>query len=455
MRRLAIAAAALAMLSLLAGCQAITSALDPTSVVPGPVVEITATPGAVEPLQEAPPGADPVTGTQSAQPTPAPLALADAPATTTYTLPLVTRHVTETSAVLDFELDAPAQGVLLYWSTDAPDQQSWVELAPDPTRRQITLEGLLPGTRYQAMVALGPEPDSGLYQQVTFLEQLWDPVSFQTASSEGPLRIGVIGDSGFGKQPTFDLVSAMAAYNPDFVLHTGDLVYRMVEDPNPYESYAFKWYLPFQPILRQAPVYPVVGNHDVEAAVQWEGQPFYYHVFPPFPDPRFSPSDLAGQNKWYAFAYQDIQFLMLDTQTFFGETGRFEQEVWLAERLADDRFRYTIPVFHVPPYTSGRHMSDSLPVQSWARLFEESNVPFVLSGHDHNYQRLIVNGITYVVSGGGSAVLYPQAEEVLPDSIIFAQRSHFVLLDVYTDRIELQAITQDGEVIDQATIPLG
>jgi hypothetical protein len=90
---------------------------------------------------------------------------------------------------------------------------------------------------------------------------------------------------------------------------------------------------------------------------------------------------------------------------------------------------------------------------SWGALFTEANVPVVFSGHDHFYERLHAEGITYIVSGGGCSVLYDRVE-LLPESQVFARWMHFVLMEVYEDRIELQAIALDGEILDQVTILL-
>ncbi len=418
-----------------------------TDPAPTPnVFFITATPPPASPT----PSADP---TEQPTATTAPLVLADSPAEVEFVLPPVVQHVTPDSALLFFELSAPARGVVLYWPTDDPSRQATTPLLAEATRQQIALQGLESGVEYQALVAFGPD-GGGLYHQAMYWSQFWDPLRFRTASDHRPLRIGVLGDSGFGGQETFTLAAEMATYNLDFVIHTGDTVYNVDENPDPYEAFARKWYLPLAPLLRTMPVYPVVGNHDIEAATWWRGMPFYYHAFPPFADPLMGPSAYEGRNQWYAFAYGDIQFLMLDTQTFFGEGGYNAQQAWLTERLADGRFAYSIPVFHVAPYTSGRHRRDGEPVRMvWGPQFEAAGVPLVLSGHDHNYERLVVNGITYVVSGGGSSTLYAQSV-TLPESQIFARRTHFVLLEIYADRIELRAIALGGEELDRTTIPL-
>ncbi len=378
--------------------------------------------------------------------------LDEAPAAVAYRLPLVVQHVTGTGATLLFELGAPAEGVLLYWPVGAELHQAWVELPPTGVRHQITIDGLTPGMTYQATIAI--RADATTYRQPYFMGEAWGPIRFRTPAGQDPLRVGVIGDSGFGHQATYTLAGEMAAHDLNFVLHTGDVVYCIYENADPFEAYALKWFKPLAPLLRQMPVYPVIGNHDVEAAAQWQGLPFYYYAFPPFTDPRFEPSDYGGHNRWYAFAYGQVQFVMLDTQAFFGQGGQAEQNAWLAERLADERFPYTIPVLHVPPYTSGLHPNDGIPVRkSWVPGFEAANVPLVLSGHDHNYQRLVVNDLTYVISGGGSLTLYDLGE-ALPESEFFAKQTHFVLLEIYADRIDLQAIALGGEVLDQATIPL-
>lgn len=454
--------ALLAALLIAAGCARPASGAAGAEAPPAPVepaAESASVPA--DPAPERIPVNEPA---RAATPTPAPTAspaptalpFGETTAATEYILPLTVQHVTGSTAVLTFELQEPADGLLLYWPVEDRADQHVVELAPGEAGQQIVLSGLEPGTGYEAVVGLGPDSASGVFRQPPFLKQRWGPITFTTAGAQGdePLRVGVIGDSGFGEERTYQLAAGMAAADLDFALHTGDVVYQMYNDANPFESYAFKWYLPFQPVLAQMPVYPVVGNHDVEAAASWQDAPFYYHAFPPFPDPRFEPSAYAGRNMWYAVAYGDVQFLMLDTQVFFNEGGRVEQELWIAERLADERFAITIPVMHVPPYNFGQHAGTGATVRAWVPLFKQGNVPLVLAGHDHNYQRFAVDELTYIISGGGSTVLYPQAETPLPDGGVFVRQSHWVQLEIYPDRIDVTAYGVDGAVLDEATVPL-
>lgn len=372
---------------------------------------------------------------------------------TGYIIPLTVRHVTDETAWLFFELNNPIEGRLVFRAADPEyPNQGEVAFSADETRHMITVTNLSPGVRYQALVLLGRNASE--LQQPLFNRTTWGVVNFKTASNEIPIKIGVLGDASFGDEATQTLITLLASQDLDFVLNTGDVVYE-TDNSDLVNSYTHKYFEPFSPLLHQLPVYTVMGNHDYDWALEWQGAPFYDYAFPPFSDPNFTYPESRRGNQYYAFAYQDIQFLMLDSQVLFGVQGRADEEAWMKERLADTRYRITIPVFHVAPYSSSAvHPDDSLPVRyAWLPIFEAANVPVAFSGHFHHYERLNVNGITYIVSGGGSSTLYAQGGQ-LAESEIYVRRTHFVRMDIYEDRIEINAIAKEGDVIDRATIPI-
>jgi predicted phosphodiesterase len=358
--------------------------------------------------------------------------------------------LSEDAAVFHFALDKPVNGFLFYGLASERRFTEAVPIYGYELTHQITIEGLERDTQYQAAVGLFTEAG---YRFPDLLGERWDPIYFHTsAEDQWPIRIGVIGDSGFGGQLTHNLVARMADYDLDFVLHTGDVVYRVEENADAAEAFIAKYYLPFSPVLHEMPIYPVPGNHEYDAAAIWGDVPYYYTAFPPLPE---SISGSVGElRQFYALEFGSIQFLLLDTQDLWREQGTSEQTLWLEERLKDNRFLISIPVLHVPPFSSGLHASEGVIIERvWVPLFERYNVPLVLSGHDHNYQRLVVNGITYVISGGGSSVLYTLVDPH-PGSMFFSATSHFVLLSLYQDRLELEAITVEDEVIESAVIEL-
>jgi tartrate-resistant acid phosphatase type 5 len=370
-----------------------------------------------------------------------------------YKIPLTIRHLTQDSVNLFFEIGEPASGSVYIRSMEGARRVIEKSLSPSQTRHLLVIGELNPGTRYEVFVVL--QSDGEDQRQPSYLSRAWGPVTFRTVSESDPVRFGVIGDASFGDLATVALVEEMATYDLDFVLHTGDVVDETEEGMDPFVSYAHKYFEPFEALLKQMPIYTVIGNHDYDLDIRWQGEPFYFYAFPPFTDSRFPGHGESGRNQYYAFAYQGVQFVMLDTQIFFGMPGREEQDIWLEERLADPNYIATIPVFHVSPYSSSTvHPTNSLPVRnSWVQLFESANVPLVISGHFHHYERLYENGITFIVSGGGSSILYALGER-LPGSQIAFRQTHFVLVEIEGNTLKLSAIALGGDLLDQVEIPL-
>ena len=417
------------------------------SPLPAPVPNSTTT-SPPEPTSSPSPSAT-ATATRTPTATPATeIGYTSAAASVSYRIPLTLRHVTAETAILFFEIEVPASGYLMY-RPNAGGSAGWFLHVLDPTaaRHQVELVGLSPGAEYQARVGLG-ESLSDLRAPWLFGAR-WGDLTFETAGLDSAeLRIGVIGDSGYGQRSTFDLAELMAGYRLDFVLHTGDLAYRVNEEGDPFEGYAKKYFLNLAPLLTSLPIYPVPGNHEYDRETYWLDRPFYFYGFA-----GVGVQGTANES-WYSFSRAGIQFLMLDSQVFHGVPGRAPQTGWLAERLADPGYRFSIPVFHTPPFTSGLHRNDGIVLAAdWLPRFEAAGVPLVLSGHDHNFERILFNGITYVVSGGGSRTLYPDSRFV-PGSQAFAMQTHFVLLEISGDRISVEAINLSDEVIDRATIEL-
>ena len=371
-----------------------------------------------------------------------------------YVLPLTVQQVSEPSAQLLFELDRAATGDLLL--RDVNHGSNFVQVIPisaNITYQQVYLGPLEPDSEYEAV--LGLHTPDGSYAQPAFLGEAWGSLRFHNQPTAEPLRVGVIGDSGFGEPVTAKLAEQMAGHPLDFVIHTGDLVYNAGENASTAEAFALKYFQPFAPLLHQLPVYPVPGNHDYAPDARIEGVPYYFHVFPPLADSSQAGPSPSRQRQYYTVVYQNIQFVFLDSQVYFGEPGKTEQEEWLDQRLKDDQFKYSVVITHVPPFTSSViHPADSQPVrQAWHGKFAGAGVSLVLSGHSHNYERLVVNDVTYVVTGGGSSRLYP-ALNIDPHSQAFSVSSHFVLLEFFEDQIKILAIDKNGKILDRAQVLL-
>jgi hypothetical protein len=105
---------------------------------------------------------------------------------------------------------------------------------------------------------------------------------------------------------------------------------------------------------------------------------------------------------------------------------------------------------HHPPYSAGCHGSSRQVRAAFALLFVSYDVHLVLAGHDHDYQRSTpIRGVTYVVSGAG-AKTRPTSRASFT-AVSWSMR-HFLDLDVWSDRLEVSAVGQDGLVYDRFTL---
>jgi 3',5'-cyclic AMP phosphodiesterase CpdA len=188
---------------------------------------------------------------------------------------------------------------------------------------------------------------------------------------------------------------------------------------------------PFASILDDAVLVPTLGNHDIDSG---EGREIM--------------SRLGRDTDWYVQQIGPVRLIALDSN----RVGNKRQLNWLRGVLAEKQppGTWTIAAMHHPAYSAGDHGSSMNVRRTWVPLFEAADVPLVLAGHDHDYQRSTPqNGITYVVSGGGSKLRETGRRDF---TAVSASVLHYVDLLVYEDRLEGRAIDHDGELIDSFTI---
>ncbi len=316
-----------------------------------------------------------------------------------------------------------ASGVTLRWRTDSPCD-SIVRTGPDQgalntattdatvtTEHEMRVNGLLPDTKYFYSIGSTTNtfvgPDADLY--------------FKTAPVPGtdrPMRVWLLGDSGTangGQRAVRDAYYGSPTYKfNDLVLLLGDNAYNTGTDAE-YQSALFDMY---PAVLRQSPVWSCLGNHEtaqVRTGV-YPGVP-YFDIFT-FPTAAECGGYASGTERYFSWDFGNIHFISLDVQTN-NATLRADMLAWLDNDLAANTRRWTIAVWHHPPYTRGSHNSDTESQPTWARenlvpRLEDAGVDLVLTGHSHCYERswfidgfhttptLITNG-TLIDSGNGRA----------------------------------------------------
>lgn len=248
------------------------------------------------------------------------------------------------------------------------------------------------------------------------------------------VRVAVAGDTGTGdtgEVATAEQMTEQTQANGgpyDALLLLGDLIYEDGEVDRIDDAVTE----PFAALLESGTtLVPVLGNHDYVS------------------DEQTQIMDALGRDTtWYATRIGPLRLLVLDTE----QTGDPSQTAWLQDALGTPQppGTWTVVAMHKPAYSAGHHGSDTEVQRLWAPLFDKYDVPLVFAGHDHDYQRSKpINGATYVVSGAG-AKLRPTGRDDF--TAVSSSTLHFVDMLVYSDRIALRAIDQDGMLVDMFTL---
>ena len=332
------------------------------------------------------------------------------------------QSVTPTSIWVVWDTEDAGLGRVEYGLTEQLGQV--VEETHPTTHHEVQLSGLQPYTQYYYRLPGGRTN------------------RFRTGASpeQASFRFAVLGDTQDGFLTHRRLVARMREAAPDFVLHTGDLV-----DFGAYDGAWDDFFRVEASLLRTAPLYPTPGNHE-------EGAAQYFQVF-----------HLPGNERWYSFDYGNARFisLMVDgnsrgVQSPQGLQGDYfpsaEQLAWLeAELSANDR-PWLFVFFHIAPFTSRDEGILELDLRlRLVPLFERYGVDAVFTGHNHGYERLRVNGITYLTIAGGGAPFYEHGMPE-PGSQVARLAHHYLLVEVSGDQLTAQAIDPGGEIIDQFTL---
>lgn len=243
--------------------------------------------------------------------------------------------------------------------------------------------------------------------------------------------IAVYGDSRTNHNIHRKIAYAISSASPIAVFHTGDMVHQGAQ--------ADQWDLfvdIISPITRQGiPFYPALGNHDYPVAI-------FLNLF-----------NLPNNEEWYSVDIGNIHFIILNNYESY--LSGSPQYLWLENDLQNvpAGTSFTVVLFHVPPYNTGRHMGEQPELRTdLVPLFELYHVDLVLNGHDHNYEKTLHNGIYYIVTGGGGAPLYEQAGAD-PESLVFIRQYHYCLLVPREDALTVEAYDLDNNLMDRTEIP--
>ena len=280
------------------------------------------------------------------------------------------------SMVVVWELDEPVKSTITY-GTGADDMQT-VDVPVEEGAEykgeamhmyRARLTGLKPGTTYSYTVAT----EDGQTMEGHF-----------RTLSENPDEVRFVVVSDTHRFETAEQVSeAIEAFDPDFILHTGD----MVEGTGSQKDQFSYWFRNVGSFLHNVPVIYNSGNHDYGVYFDeyvTKVQKEQYH------------SNETGRN--VSFSYGSVHFAMVDSNPWSlfelnssagGQVDPSTKAVvdeslnWLKDDLASDAAKtadFRVLTMHHP-------YDDGLTRKYIPSIAEEGNVNIMFSGHTHLYFR--------------------------------------------------------------------
>jgi len=252
-------------------------------------------------------------------------------------------------------------------------------------------------------------------------------------------RFAAIGDYGLAGPAERDVADLVKSWNPDFIITLGDNNYDFGDsttiDRNIgqyYHAYIYKYRGRYGPSASTNRFFPSLGNHDYYTR---NGEAYRDYF------------TLPGNGRYYDFVRGDVHFFALnsDPKEPDGISATSGQAQWLRASLAASTARWKVVYFHHAPYSSGPHgntVALQWPFQAWG-------ASVVLTGHEHIYERLLVDGFPYIINGLGGRSIYPKGSKQLPESQqLFNGDYGAMLLTATPDSLTMQFLTRKQVLVD-------
>ena len=361
-----------------------------------------------------------------------------------------------------------ATGVMVASSSTTTTNHCWVTgLSPDTeytyrvtVKGEIWAEGerwnwsaeaqaLVQGGRYENRFRTNPEPTS--------------------AAAE--LSFAVLGDFGVGvrkvkedrfQQQIADALRVAVDTRPiRFILTTGDNIYaskKFLGLPvggfgDVDEDWFFTYFQPYRYVINRIPVYPSVGNHDTGESEHDDDRAQVEDNF--YVRERIASEQPAGRasfgpGMFYKFRYGSVlEFVCVDTSKESVFTKRLFEHPNHADFLAqtfptapDGVARF--PFCHHPPFCAGpRHFNTESMIEELVPLFRRAGVKAVFTGHEHQLQHSVADGINYFVSGAsGKVATETPTKFAEAHTQSWSGEPHFLLVQVTGGRMSVRGIGQ-------------
>ncbi|MBK8553814.1 MAG: metallophosphoesterase [Ignavibacteria bacterium] len=261
--------------------------------------------------------------------------------------------------------------------------------------------------------------------------------------SQSSVRFGVIGDYGDAGPDELAVANLIKSWNPDFIITLGDNNYdigsQATIDQNIgqyFHEFIYPYYGSYGPGALVNKFFPSLGNHDwgVPGALP------YLNYF-----------TLPGNERYYDFIKGPVHFFVMDSDTneYDGRDSNSIQAQWLKNALRTSSSRFNIVYLHHPPYCSGIY-SGSEEIVRWP--YKRWGASAVMSGHEHLYERITRDGLTYFVNGLGGSARSFFGFPLSGSQVRYRSNFGAMLVNAYEDSLVLKFYNIANSLIDNYKI---
>jgi tartrate-resistant acid phosphatase type 5 len=268
-----------------------------------------------------------------------------------------------------------------------------------------------------------------------------------------PLHIVAFGDYGSGEPGQFEVAHAIARKHAQqhftFGITMGDNFYRCgVRD-----VHDIKWKTRWEDLYTPLGIlfYASLGNHD------YAHPPIACPAGGASPDAEVARTKLSPSwrmpARYYTYTAGPARFIAIDTE------GWSEKQLeWIGKTLADTAnepgVQWRIVYGHHPMYTSGVHLNERRIGELRRELFpvlKAAGVDVYICGHDHDMERLKVDGMDMLIAGSGGADLRKVRHQEA-DSIFAAKSYGFLDIEIAPDHIAAQFYDPDLRTLEKNSL---
>ena len=155
---------------------------------------------------------------------------------------------------------------------------------------------------------------------------------------------------------------------------------------------------------------------------------------------------LGPRTRSDSWDYGNAHFLVLEVDGYVSVDPGSQQYRWLGSDLSTTAKTWKFVFFHIPLYSCGLSGDPDLEARAALHpLFQRHGVDIVFNGHDHNYQRHVVDGVTYVVTGGGGGSTWGLARGCDHQPAYWEEARHVMKVTVSGNTLSCVAIRSDAE----------